>query len=58
MRLKIKALRETKAFYEAKLKNKELTKKERNKFSVSLKIIEKIIKKRIKEKEVLKKEGF
>ena len=58
MRLKIKALRETKAFYEAKLKNKELTKKERNKFSVSLKIIEKIIKKRIKGKEVLKKEGF
>ena len=46
MKLKLKALKETKSFYKWKLKQKNLTEKERNKFLEALKIIEKIIKKK------------
>ena len=55
MKVKLKALKETKVFYEAKLKDKELTEKERSKFLVSLKIIKKIIKKREEVQETQKK---
>lgn len=46
MRVKLKALKETRSFYNWELKKESLTKKERNKFLKALKSIEKIIKKR------------
>ncbi|GAI59257.1 unnamed protein product, partial [marine sediment metagenome] len=44
MVLKIEGLKETRSFYNWKLKDKGLTERQRNKFSKALKIIEKIIK--------------
>ncbi|GAI58928.1 unnamed protein product, partial [marine sediment metagenome] len=43
---KLKALEETRSFYNWKLKDKGLTEKQRNEFLKALKIIEKIIKKK------------
>ncbi|GAJ12855.1 unnamed protein product, partial [marine sediment metagenome] len=44
MVLKIEGLKETRSFYNWKLKDKGLTERQRNEFSKALKIIEKIIK--------------
>ena len=55
MKVKLKALRQTMNFYNRKLEDKGLTEKERSKFSVSLKIIKKIIKKREEVQETQKK---
>ena len=44
MALKVEALKETRSFYNWKLKDKGLTEKQRNEFLKALKIIEKIIK--------------
>ena len=44
MGLKVEALKETRSFYNWKLKDKGLTEKQRNEFLKALKIIEKIIK--------------
>ena len=46
MRLKLKALKETRSFYKWKLKDKNLTEKDRDKYLKALKLIEKIIKKK------------
>ena len=46
MRLKLKALKETRSFYKWKLKDKNLTEKDRDKHLKALKLIEKIIKKK------------
>lgn len=46
MALKVEALKETRSFYNWKLKDKGLTEKQRNEFLKALKIIEKIIKKK------------
>ena len=46
MRVKLKALKETRSFYNWELKKESLTEKERNKFLKALKFIEKIIKER------------
>ncbi len=44
--VKIKALKETISFYKVELKKEELTEKERDKYLLALKSIEKIIKER------------
>ncbi|GAI78828.1 unnamed protein product [marine sediment metagenome] len=44
MIVKLEALKETRSFYNWKLKDKGLTEKQRNEFLKALKIIEKIIK--------------
>jgi hypothetical protein len=46
VRVKLKALEETRSFYKWELKKEGLTEKKRNKFLKALKFIEKIIKKR------------
>ena len=46
VRVKLKALEETRSFYKWELKKEDLTEKKRNKFSMALNSIEKIIKKR------------
>ena len=46
MRVKLKALEETRSFYKWELKKEDLTEKKRNKFLMALNSIEKIIKKR------------
>jgi hypothetical protein len=46
MRVKLKALEETRSFYKWELKKEGLTEKKRNEFLKALKSIEKIIKKR------------
>ena len=43
MRVKLKALKETRSFYNWELKKESLTKKERNKFLKALKIIDQYI---------------
>ena len=43
MRVKLKALKETRSFYNWELKKESLTKKERNKFLKALKIINQYI---------------
>lgn len=53
MSLKLKALEETRSFYKWKLKDKNLTKKDRDKYIKALKLIEKII----REKEDLRERG-
>lgn len=52
--IKLKTLKQTRAFYNWKLKDKGLTEKQRNEFSKALKIIEKII----KEKEDYRERGY
>lgn len=58
MRIKLKALKETRSFYNWELKKESLTKKKRNKFLKALKSIEKIIKKKEKSGEKGKHKKF
>ncbi|MBA7661202.1 hypothetical protein ES703_69216 [subsurface metagenome] len=46
--IKLKALKETRAFYKVELKKEDLTEREREKYSRALKIIEGLIKRKKK----------
>ena len=56
--LKLKALKETRSFYKGKLRDKGLTKKERNKYLGALNSIEKIIEEKEKAREKRKHKRF
>ena len=58
MRVKIEALKQTRAFYIWELKKESLTEKERASYLLALKSIEKIIKEREKPREIGKHKKF
>jgi len=58
VRVSLEALKQTQAFYIWELKKKSLTEKERNKFLLALKSIEKLIKEREKPGEKGKHKKF
>ena len=51
MLLNLRSLEETKTFYKVELEKKDLTEKERDKYSKALKIIEGLIKRKEKDEE-------